>query len=95
MAAYVIANIEVKDPEAYEVYKLLAARALARYGGRFLVRGGAAEKLEGDWQPRRVVLLEFESAARAKEWWNSPEYAPAKEIRERTARSELVLVEGI
>jgi len=95
MAAYVIANIEVKDPEAYEEYKALAGNAVARYGGRFLARGGRAERLDGAWEPKRMVVLQFESFERAREWYASAEYAPAIEIRHRAAVSQLILVEGV
>lgn len=95
MAAYVIANIEVTDPEAYEEYKALAGKAVVQHGGRFVARGGRTAKLEGPWEPKRLVILEFESFERAKQWYESKEYAPAIEIRHRAAVSELVLVEGI
>jgi uncharacterized protein (DUF1330 family) len=95
MAAYVIADIEVTDQVGYEEYRRLAGPALEAYGGRFLVRGGAIETLEGTWQPRRLILLEFESVDQARQWYHSPEYQEAKTIRERTARSNLVIVEGL
>jgi uncharacterized protein (DUF1330 family) len=68
---------------------------VAAYGGRYVVRGGRAEVLEGGWTPHRVVLLEFPTAARAKEWWSCPEYAPIKKLRHETARTEMLLVEGV
>jgi uncharacterized protein (DUF1330 family) len=95
MAAYVIVNIEVTDPGPYEEYKRQAAATIAQYGGRYLVRGGAAERLEGSWVPRRVVVLEFPSAARAREWLHSPEYAPALKLRQAAAKSDMILVEGV
>ena len=94
MPAYVVVDIEVKDPEAYEGYKTLSSKAVAAYGGRFLARGGACETLEGTWHPKRFVILEFPSAARAKEWWSSEEYRPARKIRQAAAATEMVLVEG-
>jgi len=94
MPAYVIANIEVTDPATYEEYKKLAGPSVVAYDGKYLVRGGAAEVLEGGWTPKRVVVLEFPSLERAKEWWNSESYAAAIGIRHAAARSELVLVEG-
>ncbi len=94
MPAYVIANIEVTDPTRYEEYKKLAGPSVAAYDGRYLVRGGAAEVLEGGWTPKRVVVLEFPSLERAKEWWNSESYASAIGIRHASARSEMILVEG-
>lgn len=94
MPAYVVVDIEVKDSAAYEAYKPLSADAVARFGGRFLVRGGACETLEGSWRPKRVVIMEFPSVARAKEWWSSPEYGPAKQIRQASAATEMIVVEG-
>lgn len=94
MAAYIILDIEVKDPAVYEEYKKMTPVSLGVYGGKFLVRGGKAEVLEGDWNPKRLVVLEFESAARAKEWLNSPEYREARQLRHRAARTNSVVVEG-
>jgi uncharacterized protein (DUF1330 family) len=95
MAAYIVTEIEVRDAERYEDYKRLVPPTLAEYGGRFVVRGGAAETLEGDWSPRRIVVLEFPSAEKAKEWWGSDAYAPAKELRQATAHTRMILVEGV
>lgn len=95
MAAYVIADIEVTDAARYEEYKKLAAPTVAAYGGRYVVRGGAAEVLEGPWLPARMVVLEFASAERAKEWWASDIYKSVREIRHASANSKLILVEGI
>ena len=94
MSAYVVVDIHVKDPARYEEYKRLAGPSVTAFGGRYLVRGGAVTKLEGEWTPARFVLLEFPSAAHAKEWWNSDMYRPIKAIRHETARSHMVLVEG-
>ncbi len=82
------------DPEAYEAYRLQTPATVAAYGGRFIVRGGATETLEGDWSPQRLVVIEFESAERAKQWLESPEYCAIKGIRHRTATSKMVVVEG-
>ena len=95
MAAYVIVNIEVTDPVRYEEYKKLALATVTAHGGRYIARGGRAESLEGSWQPRRVVLLEFPSAQHAKTWWGSEAYKPAKALRQASARTEMMLVEGI
>ena len=95
MAAYIIAEVEVLDAERYEDYKPLVPPTLAEYGGRIIVRGGAAEALEGEWSPRRVVILEFPSVEKAREWWGSDAYAPAKELRQATSHSRLILVEGV
>jgi uncharacterized protein (DUF1330 family) len=94
MPAYVIADVSVHDPAQYDDYKRMAPASIAQYGGRYLARGGATEALEGDWRPTRLVILEFPSYARAKEWWGSSEYAPAKALRNRTASSNLMLLEG-
>ncbi len=95
MAAYVIADIEVIEPVEYEEYKKLAGPTAAMYGGQYIARGGEVEVAEGEWQPRRLVILQFPSMAQARAWYHSPEYAPAKEIRQRTARSNLILAEGL
>lgn len=95
MPAYVLVNIEVTDPVRYEDYGRMAAPAVAAFGGKYLARGGAAETLEGDWVPRRVVVLEFPSVARAKQWWGSKEYAEAKKLRQDTARTQMMVVEGL
>ena len=85
----------VRDREAYDRYKQLAAQSLAAYGGRYLVRGGATETLEGQWHPSRFVILEFPTLERARGWWMSPEYARAKALRQSCADAEMVLVEGV
>ena len=95
MSAYVIVNIDVKDPIRYEEYKRLAASTVAAFDGRYVVRGGPAEVLEGAWMPKRIVVLQFPSMARAREWVNSPDYAPARKLRHETAVSEMILVEGM
>jgi uncharacterized protein (DUF1330 family) len=95
MAAYIVVEVEVQDQERYETYKRMVPPSLAAYGGRFLVRGGEVETLEGDWSPRRLVILEFASAERAKAWWESEEYAEAKALRQATAHSRMILVAGI
>ncbi len=95
MAAYVIVDIQVTDPVRYEEYKQLAAPTVAAFGGKYVVRGGAADTLEGDWVPGRVVVLEFPTAARAREWWASEEYRRAKQLRHASAETEMILVEGV
>jgi uncharacterized protein (DUF1330 family) len=94
MAAYVIVDIEVTDPTAYEEYRALAPPLVAKYGGKYLVRGGNFEKVEGNWTPNRLVVLEFESLERAKEFYNSEEYEPVKQIRLKSTNSNMVIVEG-
>ena len=90
-----IVEVEVRDPAGYEEYKKLAAQTVQAFGGKYLVRGGQAQALEGDWTPRRVVVLEFPSLDRAREWWSSPEYRDARDIRHRCAETRMILVEGI
>lgn len=94
MSAYVIVEIEVHDTERYEPYKRLAEDTVHQYDGRYLVRGGRAQLLEGTLAPTRVVVLEFPDYDRARQWWNSPEYAPAKALRQEVATSRMVVVEG-
>jgi uncharacterized protein (DUF1330 family) len=95
VAAYVVVQIEIDDPAEYELYKSIAPPSIAAFGGRYLIRGGASERLEGTWQPRRFVILEFPDADRARAWWSSEEYAEAKALRQRCARTEMLLVEGV
>jgi uncharacterized protein (DUF1330 family) len=95
MPAYVVVEIDIKDPVAYERYKELAPPSIAAYGGRYIVRGAPAETLEGSWRPPRFVMLEFETAERARAWWSSPEYAPAKALRQSCADTEMLLVDGV
>ena len=95
MAGYVIVEIEVTDPVGYEEYKKLAGATVEKYGGKYIVRGGAAETLEGDWQPKRIVILQFENVERAKEWLNCPEYHEPRKMRHRTAKTRMIAVEGL
>lgn len=95
MAAYVIVNINVKDAVRYEDYKKMSPVSVKAYGGRFVARGGTTEVLEGTWQPKRLVILEFESVEKAKAWWASSEYAPAKALRQATSTGDMVVVEGV
>jgi uncharacterized protein (DUF1330 family) len=95
MTAYLIADIEVTDVQAYEEYRRRVPAIIAAHGGRYLVRGGAAETLEGTWLPNRTIVLEFPSMDALRAFWASPEYGPLRAIRERAARSNLVAVEGV
>ena len=95
MSAYVIVQVEIHDAATYERYKTLAPPAIAAYGGRYIARGGATEALEGDWAPSRLVILEFPDMDTARAWWASPEYAEAKAMRHASARSEMLLVQGL
>ncbi len=95
MAAYFIGDIVVTDPEGIKEYQRRVSASLELYGGKFLVRGGTFEVLEGDWHPHRLILLEFESVEQAKRWYNSAEYAAVIGIRHRTANTDFVLVQGL
>ena len=95
MPAYVINDMEVTDPQLFEEYKKLSPPTVAQYGGRFLARGGRTETLEGNWSPRRLVILEFPSLARAQAWIDSPEYAPARRLRLLSSRSNIIVLEGV
>jgi len=95
MAAYLLVDCDVTDAARYETYKKLAPAAIAKYGGRYLVRGGATSRLEGDWQPKRVVVLEFPDTETAKRFYDSPEYRAARAERVGAARMNMVLVEGL
>ena len=94
MPAYVINDMEVTDPQLFEEYKKLSPPTVAQYGGKFLARGGRTETLEGAWSPRRLVILEFPDMAKARAWLDSPEYAPARRLRQLSSNSNIVLVEG-
>ena len=95
MVAYVINDMEVTDPQLLEEYKKLSPATVLQYGGRFLARGGPMQVLEGTWTPKRLVILEFPSVAQAQAWVNSPEYAPARRVRQKASRSNIVVVEGV
>jgi uncharacterized protein (DUF1330 family) len=95
MSAYIVVEVEVHDPQRYENYKAMVPASLETYGGRFLVRGGKVETLEGDWAPKRFVIVEFPSVEKAKAWWASTEYAQAKALRQATAKTQMIVVEGV
>jgi uncharacterized protein (DUF1330 family) len=93
--AYVIVQVDVHDPVAYERYKAMAPESIAAHGGRYIARGGHCEALEGEWAPCRVVLLEFDSVERAKQWLDSPEYREARSLRHASAHTQMIVVEGL
>jgi uncharacterized protein (DUF1330 family) len=95
MPAYVVVDIEVTDPEQYSAYREAAGPAVAAYGGRFLVRGGEMEPLEGGWEPGRVVVVEFPDLETVRRWYESPEYRHARSLREGAARMRMLAVEGV
>jgi uncharacterized protein (DUF1330 family) len=94
MKAYVIVEVTIHDQDLYEEYKKLTPATIAAYDGKFLVRGTKTESPEGDWNPARLVVLEFPSVDRAKEWWSSPEYSKAKAIRQQASTTKMLIVEG-
>lgn len=94
MPAYIIVDVTIHNPENYAGYVKLTPGTLKAYGGKFIVRGGKTETLEGNWQPERFVVLEFPSVEKAKQWWASEEYAPAKALRQANAETRMIVVEG-
>ena len=95
MAVYSVVNVQVTDPARYAEYVEKAPATIARYGGKYLARGGEVEALEGDWNPQRLVILEFESMERFREWYGSLEYAPLEQLRGEASVTEYVVVEGL
>ncbi|MGQ0663861.1 MAG: DUF1330 domain-containing protein [Pseudomonadota bacterium] len=95
MAAYVVVEVEVTDAAKYEAYKPLAQAAVAKYGGRYLARGGTTAVLEGDWKPARLVIFEFPSLDQARNFYTSVEYTAARRARAGAARMDIVAIEGV
>ena len=95
MSAYIVVDIEITDSEKFENYRQLVPGTIAKYGGRYIVRGGKVETLEGSWSPKRFVVLEFPSVEQAKAWYGSTEYAGPKALRQSCTGSNIILVEGI
>ena len=94
MKAYIVVDITIHDPQTYDTYKDMAPPSIAKYGGRYLVRGAKTTRLEGTWDPKRFVILEFPTADAARAWWSSAEYAPGKALRQKSATTQMLLVEG-
>ena len=94
MPAYVIAEISIHDPATYERYKQLAPASIAKHGGRYALRGGTTQALEGEWSPERLVILEFPTADAARKWFSSPEYTEARAIRRASSTARILLVDG-
>ncbi|SEB25798.1 DUF1330 domain-containing protein [Variovorax sp. YR216] len=94
MTAYLIAQTEIRDHETYDRYKGQVLPIIQKFGGRFIVRGGSLEVLEGDWTPGRLVVIEFPSMEHIRDWFASPEYAPLLAMRQQAATDYLVAVEG-
>jgi len=95
MAVYFIVDIKVEEPTTYEEYRKLVNPMLERYGGKFLAHGGATETIEGDWQPQRLVILEFDDTEHFRRWYDSPEYSAAREIRWRASSGRAILIQGV
>lgn len=95
MPAYILAEIEIHDYEIYESYKKLTPASLDAFEGRFVVRGGKTETLEGEWNPTRLVVIEFPNLEKARSWWNSDMYSEAKAIRQKATHTQMILVEGV
>ena len=95
MPAYVVVEIEITDPETYARYVQQVQPSLDAHGGRFVVRGGQAETLEGDWTPKRLAVLEFESVEKANQFYHSADYKPVRQMRIDATNSKLLIVEGI
>lgn len=95
MPAYIIVDIKITDPKEYEEYKKLTPASLAAFQGKFIVRGGVTETLEGEWYPERIVVLQFPTLKLAKDWWSSDQYGKAKLIRQRASKTKMIVVEGI
>jgi uncharacterized protein (DUF1330 family) len=95
MAAYLVVDIDVTNPAQFEEYKKLAPGAIAKYGGRYVIRGGAYEAIEGNWKPQRLTVVEFESMEKAKAFYNSAEYQAAIKARAGAANMKMLLVQGV
>jgi uncharacterized protein (DUF1330 family) len=95
MAGYIIVDVAITDPEKYAEYVKVVPPTISAFGGRFLVRGGKAENLEGDWEPGRFVVLEFDSVETAKNWWASEDYKAPKALRQSASVTNMILVEGV
>jgi len=94
MPGYVIAEVDVTDPTAFEEYRKQVPATVQKYGGKFLTRGGTVHPLEGGWQPKRLVILEFRSVEQAQRWYDSEEYRGPKVLRMKASKGKLILVEG-
>jgi uncharacterized protein (DUF1330 family) len=94
MAAYIIAQLEITDSEGFARYREMVPSTIEQFGGRYIVRGGKLETLEGDWSPARLVIIQFDSFEQAKAWWGCEEYAEAKALRQASAKTQLIVVEG-
>ena len=94
MLAYLIADIEVTNPEGYATYRPLAAASVSKHGGRFIARGGAIDALEGGWTPSRVIIIEFPSMDAAQKFYHSDDYQAALKVRLANSKGRVVIVDG-
>jgi uncharacterized protein (DUF1330 family) len=95
MSAYVIAEIDITDPAGYEYYRRQVPDVIARYGGKYIVRGGKVEPLEGGWSPKRIAVVEFPSMEQALKFYRSPDYARLIAVRQKASRGKLIIVDGV
>ncbi len=95
MAAYFIVDLEVTDRDRFKDYAEAVPSTISAYGGRYLIAGGSVETIEGDWDPKRIIVIEFESLERAQEWWGSENYRELKELRRETSQAKILLVDGV
>jgi uncharacterized protein (DUF1330 family) len=95
MTAYLISDVTVRNANALEIYRTRAAASIIQHGGRYLVRGGSIEQLEGSWAPRVIIIVEFLDLGKARIWYHSPEYASALEVRDQALGRNLILVDGV
>ncbi len=95
MTAFVISDVSVRDADALQTYRTRAAVSIERHGGKYLARGGEIEQLEGTWNPRTIIIVEFPSVEQAHAWYRSPEYATALEVRDKALSRNLILVDGV
>ena len=95
MAGYVIVDLQITDAEVYAEFREQVAGTVEAHGGRYLVRGGSAETIEGDWAPERLIVMEFDSVAQVKTWLASPEFTDLREIRLKSATANVIVVEGV
>ena len=95
MAAYAVAEVDVSDIEMFKTYMDLVPKTVKKFGGRYLVRGGEMKVIEGNWSPKRLVIIEFEDLDKGMEWYNSEEYSQALRLRHNSAQTNLVFIEGV
>lgn len=95
MPAYLIVNIEITDPDKYAEYIKVCPATVSKFGGKYIARGGKAEKMEGNYEPKRMVLLQFDTMEQAKAWWASEEYRIPKSIRHASSKTDMILFEGL